>query len=258
MSCFINCFAPAQPQRASLPKTGASPAPTTPQRDEDVAGNVAISPSCPLPAIPAPQIEAPSPPSSPPRSGVVPVPVEETVPPAASPIEATATHIFGCCAGQEQTTVPETTPPAPLNNEDTGNEAPVPSSTPPSPIAASASSTQEESSADNKESGSLSGKEVVDALLYLPEDDPDYDPDRLPLAVEFKQTKFFPRTLRKAASKVGRGIMRIINVRTELAWRRERRDPPAQGRTYTNTIPQTLACDCGKFPCEHFRRIIPS
>lgn len=79
----------------------------------------------------------------------------------------------------------------------------------------------------------------------------EYDPDALPRAFQYPRHHFGPRFLRKAVSRVRRGISRIINIRTELAWRRERQGPPAQLRTYAVRIPDRPYCDCGRFPCEH-------
>jgi len=79
---------------------------------------------------------------------------------------------------------------------------------------------------------------------YDPESDFDNIPDHKPLAYQLpERPKFEPRSVRKAASKFSRGISRIVNLRTELRWRRERRGPPAQLRTVTSVIP-------GRF-CEH-------
>lgn len=101
----------------------------------------------------------------------------------------------------------------------------------------------------------LSGEEVIELLLYSTDDDPDNDPERVAFAVTRYRPKFFPRIVRKAASKFGRGVMRLVSVRTELAWRRARRGPPEQGRAYTVRITQEPACNCGKFPCEQYQKL---
>lgn len=85
---------------------------------------------------------------------------------------------------------------------------------------------------------SMLDERIIESLIHSTKEEPSMLPNRMKLTETTEETKFSSRKIRKATAKLQRGILRFVNLRTEIAWRRARQGPPEPGVTYTVRMPQ--------------------